>query len=169
MKHNGSLSGSFPISNNVKQGCILAPTLFSIFFSIMIREAKLDLPDGIYIRFWTDFKNSNWFVLSSKSSISKYKLFGCWVYLKKSCGIANMTEHIHTLTHTQTHSHTHTHSHTLTHTHTHTHTHYQKMMGVLHKFNTRKTHQISFSCPVDQTAICSSVCWQQYGQNLVIA
>ncbi|WP_419617636.1 reverse transcriptase domain-containing protein, partial [Thiolapillus sp.] len=54
VKHNGSLSGSFPISNGVKQGCVLAPTLFSIFFSIMLREAKEDLPDGIYIRFRTD-------------------------------------------------------------------------------------------------------------------
>ena len=40
VKCNGSLSGSFPISNGVKQGCILAPTLFSIFFSIMLHEAK---------------------------------------------------------------------------------------------------------------------------------
>ena len=54
VKHNGFLWGSFPISNGVKQGCILAPTLFSIFFSIMLREAKDDLPDGIYIRFRTD-------------------------------------------------------------------------------------------------------------------
>ena len=54
VKHNRSLSGSFPISNNVKQGCVLAPTLFSIFSSIMLREAKEDLPDGIYIRFQTN-------------------------------------------------------------------------------------------------------------------
>ena len=54
VKHNGSLSDSFPISNGVKQGCVLAPTLFSIFFSIMLREAKEDLPDGIYTRFRTD-------------------------------------------------------------------------------------------------------------------
>ena len=53
-KHNGSLSGSFPISNGVKQGCVLAPTLFSVFFKIMLREAKDDLPDDIYIRFLTD-------------------------------------------------------------------------------------------------------------------
>ena len=44
----------FPISNAVRQGCVLAPTLFSVFFSIMLREAKEDLPDGIYIRFRTD-------------------------------------------------------------------------------------------------------------------
>ena len=54
VKHNGSLSGRFPMSNGVKQGCGLAPTLFSIFFSIMLREAKEDLPDGIYIRYRTD-------------------------------------------------------------------------------------------------------------------
>ena len=43
-----------PISNGVKQGCVLAPTLFSIFFSIMPRKAKECLPDGSYIRFRTD-------------------------------------------------------------------------------------------------------------------
>ena len=53
VKHNGFLSDSFPISNGVKQGCVLAPTLFSTFFSIMLRGAN-DLPDGIYIRFRTD-------------------------------------------------------------------------------------------------------------------
>ena len=33
---NGDLSEPFPISNGVKQGCILAPTFFSIFFSMML-------------------------------------------------------------------------------------------------------------------------------------
>ena len=54
VKHNGALSDSFPIANGVKQGCILAPTLFSILFSLMLREAKEDLVDGIFIRFRTD-------------------------------------------------------------------------------------------------------------------
>ena len=27
VKHSGSLSGSFPISNGVKQGCVLAPNI----------------------------------------------------------------------------------------------------------------------------------------------
>ena len=38
-KHNGSLFGSFPISNGVKQGCVLALTLFSISISMMLRGA----------------------------------------------------------------------------------------------------------------------------------
>ena len=54
VKHSWSLSGSFPISNSIKQRCVLAPTLFSIFCSIMLCEAKEDLPDGINIHFQTD-------------------------------------------------------------------------------------------------------------------
>ena len=54
VKLNVSLWDSFPISNGIKKGCILAPTLFSISFSIMLCEAKEDLPDGVYIRFRTD-------------------------------------------------------------------------------------------------------------------
>ena len=38
----------------MKQGCVLAPTLFAIFFSMMLREVKEDLNEGIYIRFRTD-------------------------------------------------------------------------------------------------------------------
>ena len=54
MKHNSSLSESFPISNSVKQGCVLAPSLFSIFFSTMLRRAKEHILDGVYIRFRSD-------------------------------------------------------------------------------------------------------------------
>ena len=54
VKQNGTLSDSFPISNGVKQGCVLAPSLFSIFFSMMLREAKEEVLDGIYIRLRSD-------------------------------------------------------------------------------------------------------------------
>ena len=54
VKHNGEFSDSFPIENGVKQGCVLAPTLFAVFFSMMLREAKADLHEGVYIRFRTD-------------------------------------------------------------------------------------------------------------------
>ena len=54
VKHNGALSDSLPIATGVKQGYVLAPTLFSILFSLMLREAKEDLMDDISIRFRTD-------------------------------------------------------------------------------------------------------------------
>ena len=71
VKHCGSLSGSI-IFNGVKQGYVLAPTLFSIFFSIMLREAKDDLPDGIYIRFRTDSSLFNlWRLLTLMKTIEE--------------------------------------------------------------------------------------------------
>ena len=54
VKHNGSRPCSLPISNGVKLEWVLAPTLFSIFVSIVPREAKEDLPNGIYIHLEID-------------------------------------------------------------------------------------------------------------------
>ena len=50
---NGDLSEPFPISNGVKQGCVMAPTLFSIFFTMMLKQATADLDDdkGVYVRY----------------------------------------------------------------------------------------------------------------------
>lgn len=48
VKHHGSVSGSFPVSNGVKQERVLDPALFPILFSRMLREAKEDLSDGIH-------------------------------------------------------------------------------------------------------------------------
>ena len=50
VKAAGETSDSFPVSNGVKQGCVLAPTLFSIFLSAMLEEAFRDLDEGVYIQ-----------------------------------------------------------------------------------------------------------------------
>ena len=47
----GEVSESFSVINGVKQGCLLAPTLFSIFLSAMLNEAFRDMGDGVYIHF----------------------------------------------------------------------------------------------------------------------
>ena len=53
---NNDLSEPFPITNGVKQGCVLAPTLFSMFFSMMLKQATDDLEDEdfVYIRYRLD-------------------------------------------------------------------------------------------------------------------
>nr|XP_054768285.1 uncharacterized protein LOC129275831 [Lytechinus pictus] len=53
---NSHHSESFPITNGVKQGCVLAPTLFSIFFSVMLKQAMegLDEDEAVYIRYRLD-------------------------------------------------------------------------------------------------------------------
>ncbi len=46
----GELSESFAVKNGVKQGCVLAPTLFSIFLSAVLDEAFSENRTGIYIQ-----------------------------------------------------------------------------------------------------------------------
>ena len=46
----GEVSESFTVTNGVKQGCVLAPTLFSIFLSAMLDEASRDMGGGVYIQ-----------------------------------------------------------------------------------------------------------------------
>ena len=50
MVNGGEVSDTFAITNGVKQGRVLAPTLFSIFLSAMLEEAFRDMGDGIYIQ-----------------------------------------------------------------------------------------------------------------------
>ena len=46
----GEVSDSFRVTNGVKQGCVLAPTLFSIFLSAMLNDAFRDMGVGVYIQ-----------------------------------------------------------------------------------------------------------------------
>ena len=52
-------SEAFPVTNGVKQGCVLAPTLFSMMFSAMLTDAFRDCEPGINIKFRTDGKLFN--------------------------------------------------------------------------------------------------------------
>ena len=47
VQDNGTFSRSFSVSNGVKQGCVLAPTLFSMMFSAMLMEAFKNQSHGI--------------------------------------------------------------------------------------------------------------------------
>nr|VZI48874.1 unnamed protein product [Spirometra erinaceieuropaei] len=51
---NGVVSEAFAVTNGVKQGCVLAPTLFSLMFSAMLMDAYRDERPGIRIAYRTD-------------------------------------------------------------------------------------------------------------------
>lgn len=46
---DGSCSEHLPVTSGVKQRCLLAPTLFGIFFSLLQKYAFDSSPDGIYL------------------------------------------------------------------------------------------------------------------------
>ena len=50
IRNGGEVSDTFAITNGTMQGCVLAPTLFSIFLSAMLEEAFRDMGDGVYIQ-----------------------------------------------------------------------------------------------------------------------
>ena len=49
----------FPVTNGVKQGCVMAPTLFSMMFSAMLTDAFQDVDAGFPIRYRFDGKLLN--------------------------------------------------------------------------------------------------------------
>jgi len=66
---NGDLSRPISIENGVKQGDIPAPTLFSIFFAVMLAEAFKDCDVGVFLRFRTTGKMFNLRRFSAKSKV----------------------------------------------------------------------------------------------------
>ena len=50
VRNGGEVSDIFAITKGVKQGCVLAPTIFSIFLSEMLEEAFRDMWDIVYIQ-----------------------------------------------------------------------------------------------------------------------
>ena len=69
IQNDGEFSGLFPLTNGVKQGCVLASTLFSMMFSALLTDAFQDGDDGIPIRYRFDGKLFNLRRLQAKSKV----------------------------------------------------------------------------------------------------
>jgi hypothetical protein len=71
---HGELSEPFPVTNGVKQGCVLAPTLFCIMFSAMLTYAFRDGDIGTDIKFCLDGKYFNIRRLQAKTKVQLYTI-----------------------------------------------------------------------------------------------
>jgi len=66
---SGEISDPFCVSNGTKQGCVLDPLLFSIYFSMMLQVAFHDCSIGVPIQFRTDGSVFNLRRLQSQTKI----------------------------------------------------------------------------------------------------
>ena len=67
VQNDGEFSYPFPVTNVVKQSCVLVPALFSMMFSAMLIAAFQDGDNGIPIRYRFDGKLFNLRRLQAKS------------------------------------------------------------------------------------------------------
>ena len=67
----GDISSAFGIKSGVKQGCVLAPTHFGIFFALLLKHTFGTSSDGVYLHTRTNGHLFNIARLRSKSKISK--------------------------------------------------------------------------------------------------
>ena len=68
VQNDGEYSEPFPVTNGVKQDCVMAPTLFSMMFS-MLTDAFQDVDAGFPIMYRFDGKLLNLRRLQAKSKV----------------------------------------------------------------------------------------------------
>ena len=56
IQFDGEVSDNFQVQSGVKQGCVLAPTLFGIYFSVLLQCAFQNSMEGVYLRTRSDGK-----------------------------------------------------------------------------------------------------------------
>ena len=82
VQNDGQFAYPFPVTNGVKQGCVLASTLFSTMFSAMLTDAFQDGDNDIPIRYRFDGELVNLRSLQAKSKAqtgaSEFSLLMTW-------------------------------------------------------------------------------------------
>jgi hypothetical protein len=71
VQYDGSSSEPFNIHSGVKQGCVLAPTLFGIFFAVLLKYAFGTSTEGIYLHTRSDGRLFNLARLKAMSKVRK--------------------------------------------------------------------------------------------------
>ena len=69
VQFDGNVSEPFDIRNGVKQGCVLAPTIFGIFFSLLLKHAFGAANEGIFLRTRSDGRLFNLSRLRARTKV----------------------------------------------------------------------------------------------------
>ena len=69
VQFKGSTSEPFNISCRVKRGCVLAPTLFGIFFALLLKQVFGISREGIYLHTRSDGRLFNLACLRARTKI----------------------------------------------------------------------------------------------------
>ena len=93
---DGDLSSPFPIKSGVKQGCVLAPTLFGIFFALLLNHAFGDNQEGIFLHTRSDGKLYNSARLKAKTKIRRV-LIRDMLFADDAAIATHSEEHLQTL------------------------------------------------------------------------
>ena len=88
--YEGEQSGSCIINTGVKQGCVIAPTLFSIFLAACISLAAVDQAKGVGIIYRTDGELFNMRRLKAKTKVKATSIVD--LQYADECAIAAHTE-----------------------------------------------------------------------------
>ncbi|KYO42070.1 hypothetical protein Y1Q_0002715 [Alligator mississippiensis] len=83
-------SDPFPVTNKVKHGCLLAPTLFSMIFSARLMASFPDCNTWIIISYWTDGKFFNLRRLQSKTKLQVMNV--CDLLFADDCSLNGKSE-----------------------------------------------------------------------------
>ena len=90
VQNDGEYSEPFPVTNGVKQGCVMAPTLFSMMFSALLLDVFKTLMLVFSIRYRFDGKLLNLRRLQAKSKVQTnvvdklIAMQGTWQKMPKS-------------------------------------------------------------------------------------
>lgn len=95
IRHEDKLSEQFPVTCGVKQGCVLAPTLFSFYFAAVMNDATKACSGQIGLNSRTDKSVFNITRLRTKSRVNKLSILEI-LYADDVCMMANSAETLQT-------------------------------------------------------------------------